>query len=167
MNPEHEDKRLAIMAELARRAEDNGTSKKFYGRITPVMQTILQEAGADAEEIMGVVQCLISYAASISYGAVASPADIQMRTSKDFAAMAGALWDEACRDGEKIIPELKKRGIDTSALEKKMKLCPSDPRNRPDVAPVDTASNRPPESLEEVMSMINSPGKAAGDSGAN
>jgi len=130
----NEERRIAIMAELVRRAGDS--ERKHYQALTPTVAKLLQECGSDAVEVMGVFRALIRYAAGIAYGTVGTPIDMQVRTGDDVAGVAVAMWDQACREAEEMVARMKHEGIGIpKELETKLKLAPSDPSKRPDMPP--------------------------------
>lgn len=156
----NEDKRLAIMAELARRAEQSGAEVKFYRRLTPAIAVLLEEAGMDAVELTGLYHALLRYGAMVAYGTIGSPADLQVRTDTDVGAVAAAMWDKACRDAEALVERIKDSGNEVpKELVVKTQAAPSDPSKRPDLAPTNPMSK--PErsnSLEELIGRINTMG---------
>ena len=156
----NEERRIAIMAELARRAREQGAESKFYGKLTVAMAMLLQDAGMDAVELTGLYLATLHYAAMIAYGTIATPGDIHVRTGEDIGNQAAAHWDQACRDAEALLAKLRQAGKAPQELAAKVKLAPSDPKMRPDIAPSSAAVDKPdrPESLEDLLGRINAMG---------
>lgn len=156
----NEDKRLAIVAELGRRAEQSGAEAKFYQRLTPAMAIMLQEAGVDAVQLMGLVRALAHYTAMVAYGTINTPGDVHFRTGEDFAKLAEGMWEEACKGAERLVAELKAKGVDVpEELARKVKAAPSDPSKRPDTPPKEpTLPTERPDNLQDIIARINTPG---------
>lgn len=157
----NEEKRLAIIAELGRRAAAQGSSEaKYYQRLTPALAILMQEAGTDAVELTGLVRTLTFYAAMVGYGAVGTPGDTQFRTGEDMAKLAESMWQQACEYGEMFVSKLQSAGVEIpEELQKKIALAPSDQSKRPDI-PVKEPTVKPERghNLAEIMTMFNSPG---------
>lgn len=154
----NDDKRKAIITELSNRASTSGaTGKYFTALMIPVMDLMVSTNG-DAVELMGLLQAIMRQAVAIAYGTVAHPGDLQIRTPEDMASMMAAIWDDGCRNSEELIKNTKAQGLPIPPeLEKKIALVPSDPSNRPDVAPVDPVAGIPdrPMSFQDLLNRIN------------
>ena len=164
----HEERRLAIMAELGRRSGDS--SEKYIDRLMPTMTILLQEASGDAVELMGLLKAVLQHAAAVAYSSVGTPTDLQFRTGEDLAGAAGAIWEDFCSQAEQTLKVLAAQGDTPSevldALASKVNAAPSDPTRRPDAVPrTPQGLDRPerPVSLEDILSRINSPGAPGGN----
>lgn len=164
----HEERRLAIMAELGRRSGDS--AKKYIDRLSPVMAMLFEDARGDAVELMGLLKAVLQHAAAVAYNSVETPADLQFRTGEDLAGAAGAIWEDLCSQGESALKILTEQGTVSAevldVLRRKVKAAPSDPSHRPDAPPkVPQGLNRPerPETLEDIINRINSPGVPGGN----
>lgn len=156
----NEERRLAIVTELARRAREGKVERKYYEKLTMAMGILLQEAGMDAVELTGLYLATLHYAAMIAYGSIATPGDMGVRIAEDVSNAAGAMWDRACRDSEALLARLREADQEPAELVAKVKAAPSDASKRPDIAPQSAATDVPerPESLGDLMSRINSAG---------
>jgi len=156
--PTNDEKRESIIIELNKRAISEGTTERYFAALVPAMVSVYGDAKGDAVKMMGLAQALLRHAMTVFYGSAATPADLQVRTSEDVAKMAGAVWDECCRNTEQLMIHMTEQGVEVpKEILEKLALMPSDPSKRPDMAPVDTLAGIPgrPRSVADLLARLN------------
>lgn len=155
--PTNDEKREAIIIELNKRAISEGTTEYYFAALMPAMVSAYADASGDAVKMMGLAQALLRHAMTVFYGSGTTPADLQVRTAEDVAKMAGAVWDETCRNTEQLLVALSSKGIEVpKEIRDRIAAMPSDPSKRPDMAPLDTLAGVPgrPRSIAELLSRL-------------
>ncbi len=158
--PTNDEKREAIMIELNKRAISEGTTERYFAALMPAMISVYADASGDAVKMMGLAQALLRHAMTVFYGSGTTPADLQVRTSEDVAKMAGAVWDECCRNTEQLLVQLADKGIEApKEIRDRIAAMPSDPSKRPDMAPIDSSAGTQgrPRSVADLLSRFGKP----------
>ena len=158
--PTNDEKREAIMIELNKRAISEGTTERYFAALMPAMISVYADASGDAVKMMGLAQALLRHAMTVFYGSGTTPADLQVRTSEDVAKMAGAVWDECCRNTEQLLVQLADKGIEApKEIRDRIAAMPSDPSKRPDMAPIDSSAGTQgrPRSVADLLSRFGQP----------
>lgn len=166
---ENDERRLAILAEMHRRAAS--AERKWIEHLEPIMAAIMVEVGEDAILRLGLVRAMLNMSAGITIASAGSDYDCQLRLADEFGIMAASAWDEAARELERALSTLEATGGAGNLpdevyeqIKRASHLVPSDPSRRPDLPtknPVST--NDRPVSLQEALSMINSAGSMSSD----
>jgi hypothetical protein len=158
--PTNDEKREAIMIELNKRAISEGTTERYFAALMPAMISVYADASGDAVKMMGLAQALLRHAMTVFYGSGTTPADLQVRTSEDVAKMAGAVWDECCRNTEQLLVQLADKGIEApKEIRDRIAAMPSDPSKRPDMAPIDSSAGTQgrPRSIADLLTRLSQP----------
>lgn len=148
-----EQKRISHLAEVMRRAEV--FEQDLFDQVVPLLSEVMRTSvGEDPIKLGAMAKAMIRVGLSIAYSTIGLKSDIQLRTAEDVEGIAGAIWQSVCAGAEESIAELmRSTGQAPTELLEKVRLAPSDPTQRPGLAPTNVLPEEvgEPRSIEDLL----------------